>query len=233
MSSKLGSFISIEQQKGLYSATKSNLRCTALKLKSGGILLFSPVANMGEDAASSLKKIGEVQFLLAPNHYHNKALGEYVEHFPNAILCASQSATPRLKKVTGLDFNGLDKLKLQLPNHLSLLEPDGLKTGEVWIRSKTASRQAWLLVDALAGEKMSKNTEYSGQISYLKTFPNYGVNDLVQYLAWLNKQLAQDQPTTIIPCHGAITFAKNLPLQISELMENVFNQTPDKPEQTG
>lgn len=74
MSKLLSAFAALDDFSGLYRAERGSLRCTAIRLRSGGLLLFSPVQGLGDTAIASLAALGEVEVLFAPNHYHNKRL---------------------------------------------------------------------------------------------------------------------------------------------------------------
>ena len=81
MSKFLSAFAALDDFSGLYCAERGSLRCTAIRLRSGGLCLFSPVQGLGDTAIASLAALGEVEVLFAPNHYHNKGLREYAEFF--------------------------------------------------------------------------------------------------------------------------------------------------------
>ena len=136
MGQPLFEFTALDDVDGLYAAASGDLRCTAIRLRTGGLCLFSPVQGLGERALATLAELGPVEILLAPNHYHNKGLKEYAKAFPRSLVCAPDSAVPRLEKVTGLRFEGLRKLSSRLPGNMKLVAPDGLKTGEVWISAR-------------------------------------------------------------------------------------------------
>jgi hypothetical protein len=215
----LSTFAPMAEIDGVFVAQTGHLRCTALQLNDGQMCLFSPVEGLNESARASLARIGTVSHLLAPNHYHNKALTEYAAIFADARLCASSDAAPRLAKVTGLAFDDLRSLASKLPNGFSLLVPDGLKTGEVWLRCELNKRLTWFVVDAFSGPKMTAGSDRSDTASLLKTFPAYGVRDKIRYLDWLRRQIDQDQPTMLVPCHGSIVLNDTLPAQLLSLAE--------------
>jgi hypothetical protein len=202
---------------GVYLATKGGLRCTAFKLMDGSLCLFSPVLGLGDDAMQSLKSIGPVSRLIAPNHYHNAGLAEYAKAFPKARLYASPNAAPRLAKLTGMSFEDLQSLKDLLPKSFAILEPKGLKTGEVWISGESDSKKAWFVVDAIAGPKMTAETDQFDYPELLKTFPTYGIRDINDYSAWFLKQLTADQPVLVVPCHGGLIAASDLPKKLLDL----------------
>lgn len=222
MAAQLSNFVKLEAVEGVYTAERNNLRCSAFTLKDGRLCLFSPVAGLGTKALESLSKIGDVAFLLAPNHYHNKALAEYVEAFPEAVLCAADKAAPRLRKVTGLAIESLRDLEALLPAAVDFIEPDGLKTGEVWLRMKEGKKTSWLVVDAFCGPQMRAGLQESDAPEILKPFPTYGTGDKAAYAAWVQAQIQEDKPEIVVPCHGAVLRAKDLPAKLEGLVEDVF-----------
>ncbi|MEP3278016.1 MAG: hypothetical protein ABJN26_01465 [Stappiaceae bacterium] len=209
MAKGLSAFRSVEDLDNVFVAEKGGLRCSAIRLKTGNICLFSPVQGLGDTARESLAALGPVTQVLAPNHYHNKGLIEYSEAFPEATLCAPERATPRLEKQTGLSFEPLDNVKTELPDTVQIIEPRGLKTGEIWLRAQSEDQLAWLVVDAFCGSKGSM-TGVSDTPGMLGTFPSFGIADKPVYKSWVEKQIEADQPTSIIPCHGQMVGADNL-----------------------
>ncbi len=218
MAAALSSFEPIDGLDGVYAAQKGTLRCSAIVLKDGGVCLFSPVQGLSQPALDSLSAIGRVAYLLAPNHYHNKGLAEYAEAFPDTILCAPAAAAPRLRKITGLEPNDLESLKKELPRDIKFIETDGLKTGEVWLRLSAGGRTTWFVVDAFSGPKAGKSGGVTDAPEMLKTFPNFGVADRKVYAAWVTARIHQDKPDTLVPCHGTIVRAPDLPEKLEALV---------------
>jgi hypothetical protein len=217
MGQPLFEFTALDDVDGLYAAARGDLRCTAIRLRTGGLCLFSPVQGLGERALTTLAELGPVEILLAPNHYHNKGLKEYAKAFPRSLVCAPDSAVPRLEKVTGLRFEGLRKLSSRLPGNMKLVAPDGLKTGEVWISARGSREQVWIVVDAFCGPKQSEKNS-AGSPGLLGTFPRFGIADRTIYLKWLERQTELDHPTILIPCHGDIVRSPRLPAAIRRLV---------------
>ena len=208
----------VEEIPGVYVARKGALRCSAFVLKNGGVCLFSPVDGLADAIKQELKDIGPLDSVLAPNHYHNKALVEFRKAFPKAKFCASDDARARIEKVTGVKMTAMDDVVAQFPKHLTVQEPGGLKTGEIWIRSALKKRVSWFVVDAFSGEKMTAKKDRGGAVSLLKTFPTYGIQDKDVYTEWLKRQLAKDRPTLLVPCHGTIIANENLTADMTKLM---------------
>lgn len=210
MPAHLSEFATIEGMAGVVTATRDRLRCTAIRLQSGGLCLYSPVAGLGQQAQSSLNRFGRVDYLLVPNHYHNKGLAEYATAFPDARLVAPPASRPRLEKITGLTFDDLDTLSRELPDATRFVSPEGLKTGEVWL----VTQRAWLVVDAFAGPS---GDEPSPQM--LGTFPSYGVRDSARYSAWVRDFIRTDPPHILVPCHGGIVEDPDLPAKLADLVK--------------
>ncbi len=222
MPRELSAFERLDGYDGLFMAHNGKLRCSAIALEDGQLCLFSPVQGLGQEARESLGEIGEVAFLLAPNHYHNKALREYAEAFPAARLCAPQGAIGRLEKITGLELENLEIVESSLMKTMDFVEPAGLKTGEAWLRCRNGASMAWFVVDAFCGPQIRKNQPSSDQPELLKTFPTYGTGDKAAYKAWAQKQISGDKPQALIPCHGAIVQAQDLPAKLEKLLDEAF-----------
>lgn len=213
MSRTLSKFVPFPQQSGIWSARLSALRCTALRLRDGSLCLYSPVLGLGDLARDSLAVLGRVAFLLAPNHYHNKGLAEYTAAFPDAALVCSPRARPRLQKQTGLPLEATNALENLLPNNCRIVEPYGLKTGEVWLVKETT----WVVCDAFAGQSGSPG-DIETKIELLGTFPTYGIEDKGAYARWLEQELAARPPTMVVPCHGSIIQSGTLAKDIMSLL---------------
>ncbi len=221
MSKQLSRFKPIEGYNRLWSGQTATLRCTAIGLASGGICLYSPVSGLSPDILKDIQNLGEVKALLAPNHYHNKGLKEYISAFPNAYLCCSSAAKPRLQKVTGLEFEDLEKLAGDLPDGLDVLEPDGLKTGEVWIAARTDHRVAWIMTDTFSGPK-GKPGHIADKVQLLGTFPKFGIADKQSYSTWLKNRVNKESPSLVIPCHGSMIQSPRLADDLKSVLENAL-----------
>lgn len=217
MGKSLSTFQLLDGFGDIYTATRDNLRCTAIRLRSGGLCLFSPVRGLGRDAVGSLRKLGDVEVLLAPNHWHNMGLREYAAAFPDASICTSPGARHRLEQETQLRFQDLTKLQRQLPPTLRFTFPSGLKTGEIWLSIGNARDRAWLVVDAFCGPK-GKKRDRASEPDILGTFPKFSLGDRTIYVEWLERQIELDKPTAIVPCHGAVIVNEQLPDKLRRLI---------------
>jgi len=209
MTQVLSPFAAVAGLDGVYTAEAKNLRCVAIRLRSGNLCLYSPVQGLGDAARASLDALGTVSHLLAPNHYHNKAVTEYAAAFPEAVLCCSDAARPRLEAQTGCTFVPLQSADMHLPDGATLATPVGLKTGEVWIDVESGPQRCWILTDAFCGPKTTKGA-FADRPALLGTFPTYGIGDLPAYLDWLRSFAHTAAPTMIVPCHGSIVSGTDL-----------------------
>ena len=217
MIKELSAFVPILNHSEVWSAQKGTLRCTALRLSDGTLCLYSPVLGLGEEAKASVTALGKVAYLLAPNHYHHKGLNEYAQAFPEAKVICSGQAQPRLEKQTGLNFDGLEKLECLLPDGCNIAEPDGLKTGEVWLVVKTGQERLWIVCDSFKGPT-GKVAHVGQTVEMLGTFPTYGIQDRNVYAVWLELRAAADEPTIIIPCHGSMVRSEHLAADVLSLL---------------
>ena len=218
MAQSLSVFVPVTGLPNIWCARRGGARCTAVKLKGGGLMLFSPVQGLTASVQEQLAALGSVRFLLAPNHYHNKALLEYSKAFPDAAVVAPLDAQPRLARVTGLAFDDLSALTSVLPPSVKLLFPPGLKTGECWLRIKAKDTMAWVVVDAFCTRTAPAGASKASAPELLGTFPKMGVADKSVYGEWVQKQVAKDQPTIILPCHGLEIRAVSLPKKLNALI---------------
>jgi len=209
-------FTAVPGFSALYETRNKKLGAFAIRLISGDICLFSPLPDLTEQIKASLQRLGGVSILFAPNHYHNKGLCLYSEAFPSAKLVAAAAAIPRLKKVTGLSFAPVNELVGKLPDNITLLEPEGLKTGENWLRIREKEKTAWIVVDAFRGAETPQSEPTAPQL--LKNFPKYGLADRGRYVKWGEQQVRLDRPTTLLSCHGQAIHDAMLPEKLLDLI---------------
>lgn len=221
MTKQLSAFSPVVGLTGVCSAQKATLRCTAIELNAGMVCLYSPVLGLKQAARASVDALGEVSHLLAPNHYHHKGLNEYAKAFPNARLCCSPGARPRLEKQTGLRFVGFEDVAAELPATCSLLLPLGLKTGETWLQVEQGSERAWIVTDAFRGPDGPPGF-VSDQVELLGPFPKFGIADRAVYHTWLSARIGDAPPTMIVPCHGSVVHGPNIASDALKLVSDLL-----------
>lgn len=218
MSKSFSNFNTCLDSNDVFTAQSGKLSCIAVRLSNGGFCLYSPVPGLPDEAYTKLQQTGDVFCLLAPNHYHNRGLAENVRRFPNANLYCSSAAYSRLSKVTKLVFENIKKLSKHLPSHIRMLEPEGLKTGEVWFEIEDTEDLVWVVTDAFSSDtKQGKET--TNKPSMLSTFPKYGIADHVAYKTWVKERLKKRPPTILIPCHGQPVRCRSLGKLLGKLLK--------------
>nr|WP_319384529.1 hypothetical protein [uncultured Roseibium sp.] len=200
---------------GLRTIRRGNLRCVITDLREDGVCLYSPV----QKTSAALAETHDVRFLFAPNHYHNKGIAEHAAAFEAAGLVASDAARPRLAKLTGYRFGDLADLRKALPDSVSLVEPEGLKTGEVWMIVRAEDELVWVVTDAFCG--LQQKGDERARAGFLKTFPTYGLEDKQRFSDWVRQRLSEDAPTMIVPCHGEIVRDESLGAEINALLRTL------------
>lgn len=204
----------------LHIVWSGKLSCYGFRLNSGQYCLYSPIAGTSEKCADHFNPLGGVAALLAPNHYHNKGLVEHADRFPDAMAFASTTATPRLAKQTGLAAHPIDDLAKQMLPQMQILEPAGLKTGEVWIRIEHNQERIWLVTDAISADHLPVG-EIAEHPKLLGTFPKFGVKDASAFRHWVSTEIARSAPTAILPCHGAPIRSANLGEAVALLLSEL------------
>lgn len=202
---------------GVHVARCGKLNCFAFRLRDDTMWLYSPVAGLETAEFGSLAELGELSAMLAPNHYHNRGLKGYADAFPNTSLVCSKGAEARLKKITGLEFNPIETLKSQLAENQRILEPEGLKTGEVWVEVRTPSEIAWIVTDAFTA-KLHPPGVCAEAPRMLGTFPRYGVKHASVFKDWVSTQLSAARPTILLSCHGSPVKAPDLDERLMALL---------------
>ena len=205
----------------LYVVQFKKLWCVFLRLSDNSLCIYSPPSGLKGEDIKEIQKLGDVSVLCAPNHYHHRGLAEHVNLFPNAKLVCSTYAKPRLENQTGFQFENLNQLTKKLPETVTVLEPEGLKTGEIWLEIKDKDSTLWIVCDAFSSSP-SKMDIFYGEPSMLKTFPNYGVGDRAVYKTWVVKQLSNHPPDVIVPCHGPPARQENLAQTLKNIVEISF-----------
>ncbi len=133
---------------------------TVVKLKSGGLLIYSAIAL--EDAGfAELEKLGKPEIIVVPHPFHVMDLAFYKQKYPQLKV---------LRPKQGEEFNGVrvggDAVTaLNDPNVTASLSP-GLKNPEVHLKIKVAGGYALAVCDAhlrqvlvCHGEPLTGNTQ--------------------------------------------------------------------------
>lgn len=201
-------------------------RSLCVPLDGGGLLVVSPIRG----TARSLEELGEAAAVLAPNHFHYLGVEELTSRHEAALVGASAVAAPRLEKKMGRPLAPLDAIRERLPRAVTLLEPPGLKTGEVWLRAETARGVAWAVGDAFfnVNDPVSGGTglvlKLTATVPGLRvgrTFRWLGIGDRPAYRAWLRRQIEDDRPRVLIPAHGDVVEGDDLAERLAAIAAGI------------
>ena len=214
-------YVAVDGLTGVHTIQKGNLRSTAFYLADDSVCVVSPIAGLPAEAYTPLGAEKQIKHALAPNHFHHKGLDDFVQAFPKAKIYAPEAAIDRLRGQNDLSYNPLSKLVKLLPKEAVIIETQGLKTGEVWVRFKQAKTTAWLVIDAFCGPKATAADKPATKPELLKPFPTYGVGNKEQYCAWAKQQIKQDKPSLLMPCHGSLVKSPTLAKDLINLVDTI------------
>lgn len=201
------------------------LRSLAVRLDEGRSLVLGPMAG-GQRKQERNAVLGEPAVLLAPNHYHNLGLRPWHEAYGSQVVCSAVAAS-RIQKKTDLEPHPLDAIG-QLPDGVSLLEPAGTRSGEVWLSIHNDQGTTWVMGDAFFNlEAWPKGATgavmaVSGVWPRLRIGPTFwwvALADRKAYATWLKAQLEGQRPTRLVPAHGGIVEGVDLTDSLLDLLE--------------
>ncbi len=200
-----------DDQLPLLSATYGGgrARMVALGLRGGGLAVWSP-GKHADAARDALKHWGDVRFLLAPNHFHNAGLAEWIKHAPGAVVVAHPDAHARLRKqvpsITAIA--GLDDLSTALPDGARVFGPPMAKQGETWLAVEKGDLRALAVCDSIVNMPRVPWAFWAlGFRARLMTNPLFKrlfLTDKTAYKEWLLTELATHPPNVFIPSHGDV-----------------------------
>ncbi len=223
--SDLGHWEKLSSSPELYSwsechETFFDLRMLALRLTDGTLLVYSPIPLKKAESFQKLEQLGQVSFVLAPNHFHNLGIKPFKNRYPTLQFVASEAAIPRLQQVTKESFAPFTKINSLLPGGVNVIEPEGLRAGELWMTVRSQDKGFILIVcDAYFNMPHVKKSVF-GKILWLtggapglrvsRVFRLIGMQKRKVYRQWTSRLFTSFPPKTLIPSHGAICTRNNL-----------------------
>jgi hypothetical protein len=209
-----------------YKVPNFPCRSTAVPLADGSFAVHSPGGGI-EDAFTT--EVGVAGALVAGNSFHHMGIAAWRRRFPDATVHAAQSAIKRLAKQGHAGVLGLDALRARLPAHVQILEPPGVRVGEVWLRVEVAGGVAWVVCDAFFNfatlapkapmRLFQKLTHAAPGLSISALMKFGGLSDRGTYKAWALDQLARDRPTLLVPNHGEILRGPEVAARLRGVLE--------------
>jgi len=206
------------------------LRAVALRLADGRLAVNSPIRRLGDGAHRELAAIGAPAFLIAPNHFHNLGLGEYLTAHPGAAVVASPTAAPRVRRRCGHEVADVAELRAALPAPVSVLLPPGTRAGELWFSIASPTGRVWTVGDAFFNIARTPRTPMGLLLRLLGISAGLRIGDSFRWLVrdrpgykkWLIDTIAAERPTTLVPCHGEILTDARLPERLHQIVERRF-----------
>lgn len=203
--------------------------CTlAFLSKNKDLLLVSPGAKLVDSLPKELANGKNPTMALVPNAFHHMGVPAWRKKYRDLVVVASDDAIPRLKRKGYTSIQRLSLFKEALPENITLLEPEGMRFGEVWLRVASKEGVAWIVCDAFFNHPKFSNKFITRLIQKLmKAAPGLQISNIVKYFLiknrglykkWLRTQLAKDKPSILIPAHGEILRSPDLPEIIEKLI---------------
>lgn len=205
-----------------------DLRMLALRLNDGSLMIYSPIPLKKDESFRKLEELGQVSFVLAPNHFHNLGIKPFKKRYPGLRFVASDAAIPRLQKVTNENFGQLTNIIPLLPSGVAVIEPEALKAGELWMTVQSQDKGSILIVcDAFFNMPSVKKSVFGGilwltggapGLRISRVFRIFGMQNRAAYRKWVEHLLGAFPPDVLIPSHGAICVRKNLAEELLALI---------------
>ncbi|MFO0676525.1 MAG: hypothetical protein U0169_08325 [Polyangiaceae bacterium] len=179
-----------------------------LRLADGSLLVHS-ATDLGEGTFEAIRKLGDVRWLFAPNHFHHLGIPAYRRVFPGARAIAAPGAVKRLR-AKGVDAVGLDTVDVPLPAGAGFLVAEGTKSGETILVWPGEGGPTWIVCDAffnvpsLSGfpGAVLRALRTGPGLALGKTFEWLVIGDRERYRSWIHGALDAGPPARMFFSHG-------------------------------
>jgi hypothetical protein len=215
-----------------YRVPNFRSRSTALELTSSRTLVISPGSALIGADLPLLKNNSLPPYLLAPNSYHHEGITPWRERYPGSTVFASGTAIPRLLRLGLTNIRPLASLRDELPNNISIFEPPGTRSGEVWLQLRGNATRTWIVCDSFFNYKALSAHPIARAMQILfQAAPGLRISSIVkwwlikdrkQYRKWVLDLLASEGPNRLIPAHGAIASDSDLANALASLVKRRF-----------
>jgi hypothetical protein len=212
-----------------YEISGWSSRTTVVRLATGGLLAINPGLPLAATAKADLQAIGNVEYLMAPNHYHHLGLAAWRQVFGPIPVVACAAAQPRLRARGHAPLCEPGAIEPLLPDNAKVLLPPGTRTGEAWLRLDIGGQAGWIVGDAFFHvPRTPRNAaglflRLSGTTAGLRigaTFKWGHLRDRRVYREWVGRLLDGDPPTTLIPAHGDVLTDADLARRVRRLLDD-------------
>ncbi len=204
-------------------------RSVAVKLRSGGFLIYSPGAGLVPSAQTELFSEGKPEVLLVPSSFHHLGLAHWKEHFPEVSILASQTAVSRVTRLSKQPVQPLGDLASQFPESIRLRESEGTRIGETWLQIESPIGKIWVTCDAFFNFSRLPNAllprtfmtlmQSAPGVAISSLFIWGGLSDRKRYRSWFLRQLEEFPPDVAIPSHGKVLEGEDVAGQLRSVAE--------------
>ena len=209
-------------------------RTLSLRLKDKSLLVIGPTLELTTRHVSELRKMGRVSYIMVPSSSWHHGVKDFGSKCPGARYIASKEVHESLASSTGLKFETpWESLRAKVPELVQILEPEGLKNGEIWLRVQTRRGMAWIVADTL--------------VNYQNIPPGIGgwrfwirglgpglripmlhkmlaIEDKGQLRSWIFERIREDRPAVLVPMHGAPIASPDLPRRLRAFVDDFLGQ---------
>jgi hypothetical protein len=184
---------------------------TVVKLKSGGLLIYSAIA-LGDAGFAELEKLGKPEIIVVPQPFHVMDLVFYKQKYPQLKVFGPKQG----EEFNGVRVEGDVVTALNDANVTASLAP-GLKNPEVHLKIKVPGGYALCVCDLFAGENCYATGIGAGIFQWLLGTSNdgFGIAKIVKWRQiadraavknWVLGLAADPQLRSIVVCHGEPLF---------------------------
>ncbi len=190
----------------------------------GDLLVVSPGPDPSDECLAELEPQGRVRAILAPNGFHRAGLASWAARFPDATLHAAPAAAKRVAQVAP-GVQDLEGLRVRLGGDLCLVEPPGLRSGEVWVSSPA---EGGTLYAGDAFTNLSATSAFMAAFLWVLGFDGglarnpwqrrMMATDRPAFDRWLRAEVERLRPGLLVPGHGDVVRGDDLTARLTALV---------------
>lgn len=206
------------------------LRSTCLPLRTGGLVVVDPFADMDERDHHGLEAVGRPEVLLLTSAANPRGARAFCHRHPRVQVAAPPAAVLGLRRHLPGKVDEPKHLEALLPEGVTLLAPAGVGRRETWVQVRTTFGTAWIVGQAfldlehvpsdLRGMALGILGLRSG-LTIPPIFRRFHVQDPGAYRSWLFARIRDFRPVLLVPPRGRVVEDPNLPARLKALAESI------------